>query len=179
MTVYYKMRQILQNTTAMLLQNARYYYKMRQKFITKCVRVFIIECDSFITKCNSYCKYRRFYYKMRQLLQNTSFITNYDSTVVNKPVAHICIILIYLLVDIRIITTLENFVSSVYKNNCITLPSAFNLRAPLISKSCIKIKISLIFIFTIFCGSSKGFMKDSKAFIKPFEAPQRSVNIKI
>ena len=38
------------------------YYKMRQKFITKCVRFFDTKCDSFITKCDSY-------YKMRRLLQ--------------------------------------------------------------------------------------------------------------
>ena len=35
-------------------------------------------------------------------------------------------------------------------------------------------KIGYIF----FCGDSKGFMKAFKAFIKPFEAPQRSVKIK-
>ena len=34
-------------------------------------------------------------------------------------------------------------------------------------------------IFTLLCGVSKGFMKAFKAFIKPFEAPQRSVKIKI
>ena len=63
----YKMRQ-------MLLQNeAAIYYKMRQKFITKRVRF-------FITKCDNYYKMRRFYYKMRQLLQNATFITNCDST---------------------------------------------------------------------------------------------------
>ena len=39
--------------------------KMRQKFITKCVRVFITKCNSFITKCNSYCKIRRLF-KLRQ-----------------------------------------------------------------------------------------------------------------
>ena len=38
---------------------------------------------------------------------------------------------------------------------------------------------SQIFIFTFLCGASKGFMKALKAFIKPFEAPQRSVKIKI
>ena len=44
------------------------YYKMRQNFITKCVRLFIAnataitKCDDFITKCDSY-------YKMRRLLQ--------------------------------------------------------------------------------------------------------------
>ena len=36
-----------------------------------------------------------------------------------------------------------------------------------------------MFIFTLLCGASKGFMKDLKAFIKPFEAPQRSVKLKI
>ena len=40
-------------------------------------------------------------------------------------------------------------------------------------------KINLNFIFTLLCGASKGFMKTLKAFIKPFEAPQRSVKIKI
>ena len=36
-----------------------------------------------------------------------------------------------------------------------------------------------IFIFTLLCGASKGFLKAFKAFIKPFEAPQKSVKIKI
>ena len=40
-------------------------------------------------------------------------------------------------------------------------------------------KINLIFIFTLLCGASKGFIKVLKAFIKPFEAPQRSAKIKI
>ena len=37
--------------------------------------------------------------------------------------------------------------------------------------------LSQIFIFTLLCGASKGFMKTFKAFIKPFEAPQISVEI--
>ena len=38
-----------------------------------------------------------------------------------------------------------------------------------------------IFVFTLLCGASKGFMKAFKGFktIKPFEAPQRGVKIKI
>ena len=40
-------------------------------------------------------------------------------------------------------------------------------------------KLTSIFIFTLLCGASKGFMKALKAFIKPFEVPQRSVKIKI
>ena len=31
----------------------------------------------------------------------------------------------------------------------------------------------------LLCGASKGFMKAVKAFIKPFEAPQRSMKITI
>ena len=56
MTLYCKTRQILlQIATAILLQNAtKVYYKMRQVF----------------------------YYKMRQLLQNATFITNCDSTLI-------------------------------------------------------------------------------------------------
>ena len=40
-------------------------------------------------------------------------------------------------------------------------------------------KINLNFYFHTSCGASKGFMKALKAFIKPFEAPQRSTKIKI
>ena len=55
------MRQIsLQNATAILLQNAtEVYYKMRQVFCYKM---------------------RQFYYKLRQLLQNATFIINCNST---------------------------------------------------------------------------------------------------
>ena len=45
------------------------------------------------------------------------------------------------------------------------------LKDPFISENCIEIKIELNF-FTLLCGASKGFMK-------PFEAPQRSVKITI
>ena len=34
-------------------------------------------------------------------------------------------------------------------------------------------------IIAVLCGVSKGFMRDFKDFIKPFEAPQRSVRTKI
>ena len=64
MTVYYKMRQILlQNAIAMLLQNASGF----------------LLCGSFIAKCDSYYKLPWFYYKMRQLFQNATSITNCDS----------------------------------------------------------------------------------------------------
>ena len=35
-----------------------------------------------------------------------------------------------------------------------------------------------MFIFILPCGTTEGFMKVLKAFIKHFEAPQRSVKIK-
>ena len=38
-----------------------------------------------------------------------------------------------------------------------------------------KIKLNFYFL----CGASKSFIKALKAFMKPFEAPQRSVKIKI
>ena len=60
MTLWYKTRHL-------------FYYKMQQKFITKCVRFFITKCDTLTTKRDSY-------YKMRQLLQNATFITDCDST---------------------------------------------------------------------------------------------------
>ena len=46
-------------------------------------------------------------------------------------------------------------------------------------KVVLKQKLSSVFIFTLLCGASKRFMKALKAFIKPFEATQRSVKIKI
>ena len=57
------MRQVLlQNATAILLQNAtKVYYKMCQGFLLQNAIV-ITNCDDFITKCDSY-------YKMRRLLQ--------------------------------------------------------------------------------------------------------------
>ena len=42
-----------------------------------------------------------------------------------------------------------------------------------------KEKINWNFIFTLLCGAAKGFMKALKAFIKPFEALQRGLKIKI
>ena len=59
---------LLQNATLLLQMRQLFYYKMRQKFITKCVR-FLLQnttviriCDDFITKCDCY-------YKMGRLLQ--------------------------------------------------------------------------------------------------------------
>ena len=54
-----------------------------------------------------------------------------------------------------------------------------NLPAMCTTESCIKKKLTLIFILTLFCGASKGFVKAFKAFIKPSEVPKRSFKIKI
>ena len=40
-------------------------------------------------------------------------------------------------------------------------------------------KLRYMFIFTLLCDASKGFMKASKAFIELFEATQKSVKIRI
>ena len=59
------------------------------------------------------------------------------------------------------------------------------LPARCISESSVKTKINLNFIFALLCGSTslwyfKRFsQKDLKGLLKPFEAPQRSVKIKI
>ena len=45
-------------------------------------------------------------------------------------------------------------------------------------KVVLKLKINYIFIFTLLCGTTKGFMKAFKVFIKPFKATQRCVKIK-
>ena len=58
-----------------LLQNAtNVTIKCDSYFITKCV-------SFFITKCGNYYKLRQLYYKIQQLLQNATFITNCDSAV--------------------------------------------------------------------------------------------------
>ena len=60
-----------------LLQNAT-------DIITKCDSYFITKCDRFfITKYDSFYKIRRFYYKMRQLLQNTATLFQ-NATVITK-----------------------------------------------------------------------------------------------
>ena len=40
-------------------------------------------------------------------------------------------------------------------------------------------KTNLNFIFTFLCGATKDFMKAFKGFVKPFEAPQRSMKVKM
>ena len=52
------------------------------------------------------------------------------------------------------------------------------LKDPIISESCIEIKIELSFYFDTSLWCLKRFYEGIKAFIKPFEAPQRSVKNK-
>ena len=58
-------------------------------------------------------------------------------------------------------------------SHCVAL---LNLSVPITDK---EKKLSKIFVFKFLFGASKGFMKAFKAFIKPFEAPERSVKIKL
>ena len=72
----------------------------------------------------------------------------------------------------------DSFVEVIFNNSerfflILTLPASF------ISERFVKIKINLSFYFYTSCGVSKDFMKALKAFINPFEAPQRSVKLKI
>ena len=75
-----------------------FYYKMREKFIAKCVRFFIPKCDSCY-------KLRQLYYKMRQLLQNVTFITNCDSTAdINSRLQEIFMIIEKALAGLSVMT---------------------------------------------------------------------------
>ena len=82
----------------------------------------------------------------------------------------------------------ETFCSKVVGSTLLkTIPSIYEtllcytvtLKDPLISESCIEIKIELNFYFHTSLWCLKRFTKALKAFIKPFEIPQRSVKIKI
>ena len=72
---------------------------------------------------------------------------------------------------------MKNFVKHVYTPNTLYL----TFPAPCISESCIKIKINFYFINFSFSHFFvvHFFMKAFKAFIKPFEAPQRRVETRI
>ena len=56
-----------------------YYYKIWQKFTTKCVRFFNIKCGSIITKCVDFVTKFDSYCKMEHLLQNASVQMSYAS----------------------------------------------------------------------------------------------------
>ena len=67
-----------------------------------------------------------------------------------------------LIIISKIIIKFNNFVS--------------NLSRPDIGqKEKINFYFKKTFIFTVLCGASKALMKALKVFIKPYEAPQRSV----
>ena len=59
---------LLQNVTAILLQNVAKVYE-------KILQIFSLKVQHFITKCSSYYKIRVCYYKTPQLLKNALFIT--------------------------------------------------------------------------------------------------------
>ena len=59
------------------------YYKIQQKFITKCIRLCITKCNSFIINFDSYYKMCWYYCKMQQLLELAMFITKCVCTYIN------------------------------------------------------------------------------------------------
>ena len=71
-----------------LLQNAAAFVS-QTNFIAKRSSFSITKRVNFITKCGRYYKTRRFYYKMRQVLQNASFITKRGVTRCTKNKAHL------------------------------------------------------------------------------------------
>ena len=70
MTVYYKMQQmLLQNATAVLLENAtKVYYKFRQVFYYKNA-IILLQNATVIAKCDDFIIKYDCYYKMQRLLQ--------------------------------------------------------------------------------------------------------------
>ena len=74
--------------------------------------------------------------------------------------------------EIRILSILISSLFYLFLSYC----TIFNPQRPNPGQS---EKIKLIFYFHTSLWCLKGFMKAFKAFIKPFEAPQRSVKIKI
>ena len=76
--------------------SSKVYYKVRWQLLQCDSFFFIAKCDnlllqsataillqsvtSVITKCNRYYKVRRFYYKVRQVLQSVTIITKCDRT---------------------------------------------------------------------------------------------------
>ena len=71
MTVYYKMRQmLLQNVTAILLQNAtEVYYKMRQLLQNATI---LLQNATVITKCD-------IYYKLLRTLEAIEYVKKYPT----------------------------------------------------------------------------------------------------
>ena len=77
-----------------------------------------------------------------------------------------------------LINDLSNEIMLNLSSFCITLIVYLSLPVPCISESCIKIKTNLNFYFHTSLWCLKKFYEGFKS-LKPFEAPQKSVKIKI
>ena len=77
------------------------------------------------------------------------------------------------------INSLFRYIISSFSINQSFVSCKLTLKDPLIFESCIEIKIKLTFYFHTSLWCLKRIMKAFKALIKPFEAPQKSVKIKI
>ena len=89
-------RQLTCPQTSQINYSSEVYYKVRWQLLQSATAFFITKCDnlllqsataillqsvtSFITKCDRYYKVRRFYYKVRQVLQSVTIITKCDRT---------------------------------------------------------------------------------------------------
>ena len=71
---------LLQNAKDIITKRDCYFIKNAAEVYYKISQFFLTKSDNFDAKCDSYHKFRRFYCKMRHLLQNAAFITNCDST---------------------------------------------------------------------------------------------------
>ena len=83
------------------------------------------------------------------------------------------------LFSLRGICIVRNSSCTSYLKKIALLSCPLTLKGLFISESCIEIKIELKFYFHTSLWCLKRFYEGLKAFIKPFEAPQRSVKIKI
>ena len=86
--------------------SSKAYYKVRWQLFQSVTAFFITKCDnlllqsaaaillqsvtSVITKCDRYCKVRRFYYKVRQVLQSVTIITKCDRTTILLNINMLC-----------------------------------------------------------------------------------------
>ena len=82
--------------TSQMNYSSKVYYKVRWQLLQSVIAFFTTKCDnlllqsatvillqsvtSVITKCDRYYKVRRFYYKVRQVLQSVTIITKCDRT---------------------------------------------------------------------------------------------------
>ena len=66
--------------TSQMNYSSKVYYKVRWQLLQSVTALLLQSVTSVITKCDRFYKVRRFYYKVRQVLQSVTIITKYDKT---------------------------------------------------------------------------------------------------